>query len=111
MENPQTMKDLATALGNRLVPVRAGELCEVKILQILKNKIVVDVGGLTRGIIPEQEFSPEIGDLKEGDKIFAYVLTIENDDGFVVLSLRRAGKGKGVENFLKQIYFFQTPPQ
>ncbi|KKQ18058.1 MAG: RNA binding S1 domain protein [Berkelbacteria bacterium GW2011_GWA1_36_9] len=92
MKNSQTMKDLATTLGNRLVPIHNGELTEVKILQILKNKIIVDVGGLTLGIIPEQEFSPEVGDLKVGDKMLAYVLTIENDDGYVILSLRRADK-------------------
>lgn len=92
MKNVQTMKDLANEVGNRLVPIRAGELCEVKILQILKNKLIVDVGGLTLGIIPEQEFSPEIGELKSGDKILVYVLTVENDDGYVVLSLKRADK-------------------
>lgn len=94
MKKPQTMKELATIVGDRLVPIRAGEICEVKILQVLRNKIVVDVGGLTLGYIPEQEFSPEIGELKTGDKIFAYVLTVENDDGYVVLSLRRADREK-----------------
>jgi len=88
----QTMKDLANDLGNRLVPIRSGELIEVKILQISKDKILVDVGGLTLGMIPEQELSPEIGELKEGDKILAFVLTVENDEGYVVLSLRRADK-------------------
>lgn len=92
MKNTTSMKDLAADLGNRLVPIRNGELTEVKIVQILKNRIMVDVGGLTLGIIPEQEFSPEVGDLKKDDKILAYVLTIENDEGYVVLSLRRADK-------------------
>lgn len=92
MSEQQSMKDLANSLGNRLIPVRSGELFEVKILQILKNKILVDVGGLTLGIIPEQEFSPDMGDLKIDDKILAYVLTVENDEGYVILSLRRADK-------------------
>ena len=92
MKQSQTMKDLANAMGNKLIPIHNGELTEVKILQILKNKIIVDVGGLTLGIIPEQEFSPEISELKKGDKILVYVLTVENDDGYVVLSLRRADK-------------------
>lgn len=91
-KNLTTMKDLVNSFGNRLIPIRAGELVEVKILQEQKNKILVDVGGLTLGIIPEQEFSPDMGEPKEGDKILAYVLTVENDDGYVVLSLRRADK-------------------
>lgn len=92
MKDQQTMKDLANQLGNQLIPVRVGELCEVTIMQILKNKILVDVLGLTQGIIPEQEFSPEIGELKIGDKVLAYVLTVENDQGYAILSLKRADK-------------------
>ncbi|KKQ74154.1 MAG: RNA binding S1 domain protein [Berkelbacteria bacterium GW2011_GWB1_38_5] len=92
MSKPQTMQDLVAAAGNRLISIKENELFEVKILQSLKNKILVDVGGLSLGIIPEQEFSPDMGDLKVGDKILAYVLTVENDDGYVILSLRRADK-------------------
>lgn len=92
MANPKTMKEIATEAGNKLVPIHTGELFEVKILQILKNKILVDVGGITSGVIPEQEFSPEMPDLKVGDKILAYVLSVENDQGDVILSLRRADK-------------------
>jgi len=88
----KTMKDVVSQAGNKLVPIRAGELFEVQVLQILKNKILVDVNGFTLGIIPEQEFSPEMPDLKVGDKILAYVLTVENDQGDAVLSLRRADK-------------------
>lgn len=92
MANVKTMKDIVSEAGNKLVPLRVGELFNVKIIQIFKNKILVDVGGLTLGIIPEQEFSPEMTDLKVGDKILGYVLTIENDEGYVILSLRRADK-------------------
>ncbi|MEK7142761.1 MAG: S1 RNA-binding domain-containing protein [Patescibacteria group bacterium] len=89
---PKTMKDLAQKVGNGLIPFKAGELFEVKVLQILKNKILVDVGGFSLGIIPEQELSPEMGEVKVSDKILAYILTVENDEGYVVLSLRRADK-------------------
>lgn len=92
MKEPETMKDIVTKLGNNLVPIRVGELFEVKILQNFKNKILVDVGGFSLGLIPEQEFSPDMGDLKVGDKLLAYVLTLENDDGYVILSLKRADK-------------------
>ena len=92
MSDPKSMKDLATKVGKNLIPVRSGELFEVKVIQVLKNKILVDVGGLALGMIPEQEFSPEMTEAKVGDKILAYVLTIENDDGYVILSLRRADK-------------------
>ena len=86
------MKDLAQKVGNRLIPFKAGELFEVKVLKVFKNKILVDVGGMALGIIPEQELSPEMGEVKVGDKILGYILTIENDEGYVILSLRRADR-------------------
>ena len=92
MSENESMKDLLAKLGNKLIPIKAGELFEVKVLQVLKNRILVDVGGFALGYIPEQELSPEIVTLKVGDKVLAYVLTVENDDGYVILSLRRADK-------------------
>ncbi len=94
MKEPESMKDIIAKVGNRLIPIKVGELIEVKILQILKNRFLVEVGDFSLGIIPEQEFSPEISDLKVGDKVLAYVLSVENDEGYTILSLRRADKEK-----------------
>lgn len=103
MSGNDSMKEIATKLGNNLIPIRVGGLFEVKILQVFKNKILVDVGGFALGIIPEQEFSPEMGDFKVGDKILAYVLTLENDDGYVILSLKRADKER-ISKMLEEKY-------
>jgi len=103
MSEESSMKDIAAKLGNNLIPIHTGGLFEVKILQILKNKILVDVGGFALGLIPEQEFSPEMGDLKIGNKILAYVLTLENDEGYVILSLRRADKER-ISKMLEEKY-------
>lgn len=94
MEEPESMKDIVAKVGNRLIPIKVGELIEVRILQILKNRFLVEVGDFSLGIIPEQEFSPEVSDLKVGDKVLAYVLSVENDEGYTILSLRRADKEK-----------------
>ena len=103
MSSHDSMKEIAAKLGNNLIPIRVGGLFEVKILQVLKNKILVDVGGFALGVIPEQEFSPEMGDFKVGDKILAYVLTLENDDGYVILSLKRADKER-ISKMLEEKY-------
>lgn len=91
-KEPQSMKDLATDFANKLVPFKQGDVIEVKILELTKNRILVDVSGFCLGFIPEKEMSPETSDLKEGDKILAYVLMLENTDGYCVLSLKRADK-------------------
>jgi len=91
-KEPQTMKDLVADLSNKLVPFKEGDVVEVKILENAKNRILVDVAGFCLGFIPEKEMSPEMMEAKVGDKILAYVLVLENTDGYCVLSLKRADK-------------------
>lgn len=93
-----TMQKLADKLGIDLIPIKENTLVEVTILAKSRNKILVDVGGITLGFIPEKEFSSDVAELKPGDKILAYVLSVENDDGFVVLSLKRAEKDRLMKN-------------
>lgn len=93
-QEPKTMKELAAAYANRLVPIKDGEIIEVKVVEVLKNKILVDVAGFCVGIVPEREYSADTGELKPGDKTLAYILTLENQDGNCILSLRRADKEK-----------------
>lgn len=88
----QTMEELVTLAGPNLVPFRQGDVIEVKVLQVTKNKILVDIGGLSLGFIPERELSYESRSINPGDTVLAYVLSSENDEGYVVLSLKRAEK-------------------
>ncbi len=75
-----------------LVPYRQGDLVEVEVLSVSKSRIIVNVCKLNLGVIPAKEMSTTISDIAPGDKILAYVLVQENDDGMVILSLRRADK-------------------
>lgn len=88
----QTMQELVDEVGLDLIPLKEGSLVEVSILAKSKTKVLVDVKGITLGIIPEKEFSSDINELKPGDKVLAYVLCMENDDGYAVLSLKRADR-------------------
>ncbi len=88
----QTMKDLAAQFANKLVPFKEGDVIEVKILEAGKSRILVDVAGFCLGLIPEKEMSPEMSEIKVGDKILAYVLMLENQEGYCILSLKRADK-------------------
>lgn len=88
----ESMKDLVEKMGTNLVPIKQGSTYEVVVVSKTRNRIVVNVSDFTLGIIPEKEFSSEVYDLKPGDKILAYLLDMENDEGFAVLSLRRADR-------------------
>jgi len=78
-------------LGDDVYPLKVGELKEVTVLAVTRNKIWVDVAGISLGFIPEKEMS-DVTETKVGDKILAYVISLENDEGNVVLSLKRADR-------------------
>ena len=92
--NPKTMADLVELLGDQLVPFSEGDVINVDVLSTTRDHILVDVAGLATGIIPEKEFSADAARFKAGDNIRAYVLSTENDNGYVILSLKRAEKEK-----------------
>lgn len=90
--NFKSMQEAMDESGDVLVPIKEGQMTDVTITKMSKNRILVDVQGLNSGFIPEKEFSSDILDLEEGDVIPACVLMVENDNGDVVLSLKRASK-------------------
>lgn len=92
MSKFKTMEDVVTHAGVDIVPFRQGEVIEATVTSVTKSKIMVDIAGLAIGFIPDREFSYETGDVAPGDKLLAYVLSVENDEGYVVMSLKRAQK-------------------
>jgi len=80
-----------------------GTLIEGTVTDIHKNKILVDLGGITTGIIAGKEAHDShntVKDLKPGDNVSAYIIESENPDGLVVLSLRRASQEKSWKMFV-----------
>lgn len=92
--NINSMEELIEQKGEEMVPFHRNEMTEATVLTVTKNKIIVDLGGLLTGIIPEREMSIDSEELKVGEKINAYVLSLENENGYAILSLRRADKEK-----------------
>lgn len=86
------MKDLVEKLGPSLIPLKIGTTTEVEVVSVTRNRIIVNVKDFFMGMIPEKEFSVETMELKPGDKILAYLIDLENQDGYAVFSLKRADK-------------------
>lgn len=96
------MDELLNSSGDFVLPV-PGVLVEGTVAAIWRNKIIVDLGGVATGIIAGQETldsSGTIESLNVGDKVSAYVLEEENEDGLVVLSLRKASQQKTWDKFI-----------
>lgn len=87
-----TMDMLAEELGDDLVPIQQGTTITGTVISASRTRIMLDVRGIALGLIPAREFSSVVHEMKAGDEVSAYVLVAENDEGYVILSLRRADK-------------------
>ncbi len=91
LDGSRTMKDLLGASEFSLP--KLNEILEGEIISISKNSVLIDLGTLGTGIVYPGEFYDSTTaqkNLKSGDKVFAMLLDIENDEGYRELSLRRA---------------------
>jgi len=93
----ESMASLIEEAGDTLLPYKEGEIVEAKVLSVSRNKIWVDIQGLSLGYIPEKEITLN-SDVKVGDTILTYVILLEDEDGNVVLSLKRADRERYWKN-------------
>jgi small subunit ribosomal protein S1 len=74
--------------------LRRGQIVEGYIVQISPSEILVDVGSKSEGVVLSREIDrlgPDgLAELNEGDSILVYVVSPEDKNGNVVLSLSRA---------------------
>lgn len=83
---------------------KPGDLVEGKVISVFKNRILVDINGIVTGIISGKETVDRKNTIKElnvNDTVSAYVVEDENEDGLVVLSLRKASQEKTWQQFLE----------
>lgn len=74
-----------------------GDIVQGKVLSVSKNEVLLDIEGVTTGIIRGKELIDESGEtaeLKVGDTASATVLDLENENGLMELSFRSAGHQK-----------------
>lgn len=75
----------------------AGEVIEAKVIAKSKSELWVDIGGMATGFIPAREIGESgrvIHDIAVGDAITASVVLPENDEGYAILSIKRAVRDK-----------------
>ncbi len=72
-----------------LKEINEGEIVKGKILSINDKEVTIDIGFKSEGIIPISEFD-SIEDLKVGDEIEVFLDAVEDKDGQLILSKRKA---------------------
>lgn len=82
---------------------KPGSIVEGKVITIRKNRVLVDLDGVSTGVIAGREAVDSTGtvqNLNAGDEVSAFVLEPENDEGLIVLSLRRASQHRTWKKFV-----------
>jgi small subunit ribosomal protein S1 len=87
--SPDEMKQMMEMYEATLGKITQGEIVKGKIAFIGHNDVVLDIGFKSEGTVPIGEF-PNIKDLKIGDEVEVFLESIEDKDGQMVLSRKRA---------------------
>ncbi len=85
----QEFQDLAKLYDSTFTNIHEGEIVKGKIVAITDNGVAIDIGFKSEGIVPLAEF-PNIDELKPGDEVEVFLESVENRDGQLVLSRKRA---------------------
>jgi len=96
------MTDLLEKESLEIRVFKPGQFVEGVVVSKGKDELLVDVGAKSEAIIARSEFEgseQSMADLEVGDKILASVVQSENDQGYLVLSLRKARHEKHWRSF------------
>ena len=102
-----TMDDLLAQAGDNIKQLIAGEVVHGSILSVKKHEILIDLGPLGVGLVPRREvgFSKNYN---AGDEVTASVVDSELDNGYSLLSLRKAAKDRGWDDVIERFEAGET---
>ncbi len=85
-EEYETMMEM---YNGTLASIEEGEIVKSRVLEIRENLVVLDIGFKSEGTIPLEEFK-DMPDLKVGDEVEVLLEHLEDQEGSVVLSKKKA---------------------
>ena len=97
-----TMDDLLAGINEATKPLIAGEVITGRVLSVRKHEVLIDLGAQGIGYVPRREVGHG-RDLQPGDEVSASVVETELDNGYSLLSLRKAAKDKGWEEVAQKM--------
>jgi small subunit ribosomal protein S1 len=82
-------QELAKMYAGTMGSITAQEIVKGRVVHISDDKVTVDIGFKSEGTIAATEFT-NLKDLKVGDEVEVFLESVENRDGQLVLSRKRA---------------------
>lgn len=100
-----TMDDLLA--GEKVTQLTAGEVVDGTIMSVRKHEVLIDLGPLGVGFVPRREIG--FGQkLEEGETVTASVVDTEMENGYSLLSLRKAAKDRGWDEVTRLVEAGET---
>jgi len=94
MATKQDTKFADLLAETKLEVIKPGDMIQGTVFAKGSNKTWIDIHGHSLGVIHSRELSTDSPDLSKGDKVTATVIEPEDDEGYIILSLRSADRDK-----------------
>lgn len=87
--SPEEYEAMLRMYEETLTNVEEGEIVKARVLRVTDNAVILDVGFKSEGAVPLDEFkNPD--QLKPGDEVDVFLENLEDEEGVVVLSKKKA---------------------
>ncbi len=87
--SPEQYAQMMAMYEGTLQHIEEGEIVKSRVLRVTDNAVILDVGFKSEGAVPIEEFK-DAHLLKEGDEIEVFLENLEDNEGAVVLSKKKA---------------------
>ena len=87
--SPEEEARMIELYAGTLASIDEGEIVKSKVLEIRDNMVILDIGFKSEGAVPLEEFKDH-PDLKAGDEVEVLLEHLEDQEGSVVLSKKKA---------------------
>jgi small subunit ribosomal protein S1 len=82
-------QELSKLYENTMTSISQGEIVRGRVVHIGDQYVAVDIGFKSEGAVPVSEF-PNIKEMKIGEEVEVFLESVENKDGQLILSRKRA---------------------
>ena len=99
-----SMNDLMDKIDESMVHINSGDIVKGTVISVNESEVLVNIGFMTDGVIPKEEISNEkeinpADIVKVDDEIFVYIIKVNDGEGNVLLSKKRADNVKVWDKF------------
>jgi small subunit ribosomal protein S1 len=104
VKNASIMQDLLNENEAEINVPELGDILKGTVISSTKHEVHIDIPSIGTGVIRGKELFDDFGtyeQLKPGDKVAASVIEVDNEDGEVELSFRKAGREKAWDTLKK----------